>query len=334
MTDRKGFGRRQFGRAAGFLPLAALAPRGAAAQGSGSRIPDGPVTVVVPYTPGSGPDILGRLVSAPLQQAFGQPVVVDNRAGASGNIGTQFVARAAPDGRTLMMQPNTFIMNPSLFRQVPYDPINSFVPIIQLSTGDLVVVVNPDVPARNAKELADLARAKPGTLDYGSPGVGTPQHLAMALFGLTAGVTMNHVPYRGAAPSLQDLIGKRLAAMVLPVHTALPLAQAGQIRLLAICGDRRSDVAPDVPTLAESGFPGSQADLWFGLFGPAGLPADFVRGVNADLNAWLAEPRTREALLAQGMKPAGGTPEALGELAKRDFARWADVIRRGGISAD
>ena len=335
MTDRNGppyrHARRHLARAAALLPLAALAPRAARAQG---RIPDGPVTIIVPYTPGTGPDILGRLIAAPLGSRFGQPVVVDNRPGASGNIGTQFVARAAPDGRTLMLQPNTFIMNPSLFRQVPYDPINSFVPIVQLSTGDLVMVVNPDVPARNAKELADLARAKPGELDYGSPGVGTPQHLAMALFGLTADVRMNHVPYRGAAPSLQDLIGKRLAAMVLPVHTALPLAQAGQIRLLAICGDRRSDVAPEVPTLAESGFPGSQADLWFGLFGPAGLPAEFVARVNADLNAWLAEPRTREALLAQGMKPAGGPPEALGELAKRDLARWAEVIRRGNISAD
>lgn len=331
MIKREQFGRRRFGRAAALLPLAALVPRAAGAQG---RIPDGPVTVVVPYTPGTGPDILGRLISAPLQQRFGQPVVVDNRAGASGNIGTQFVARAAPDGRTLMLQPNTFIMNPSLFKQVPYDPINSFVPIIQLSVGDLVVVVNPDVAARNAKELADLARAKPGELDYGSPGVGTPQHLAMALFGLTANVQMNHVPYRGAAPSLQDLIGKRLAAMVLPVHTALPLAQAGQIRLLAICGETRSDATPDVPTLAESGFPGSQADLWFGLFGPAGLPGDFVQRVNADLNVWLGDPRTREALLAQGMRPAGGTPEVLGALAKRDLARWADVIRRGNISAD
>ncbi|WP_424139850.1 tripartite tricarboxylate transporter substrate binding protein [Roseomonas chloroacetimidivorans] len=322
--------RRHLGASGALLPLLAMPWKSARAQ---RLIPDGPVTIVVPYTPGTGPDILSRLLAPSLQQRFAQSVVVDNRPGASGNIGTQFVARAAPDGRTLMLQPNTFVMNPSLFQQVPYDPIKSFTPIILLSRGDLVMVVNPDVPASDARELAELARAKPGSLDYGSPGTGTPQHLAMALFGLTADVRMNHVPYRGAAPSIQDLIGRRIAAMVLPVHTALPLAQADQLRMLAICGDRRTDVAPDVPTLAEAGFPGSQADLWFGLFGPAELPADFVRSVNAGLNTWLGDPKTRDALRAQGMKPAGGTPEALGELAQRDLARWADVIRRSGISA-
>jgi tripartite-type tricarboxylate transporter receptor subunit TctC len=323
--------RRSLAAAALGLTAAAAPARHAAAQ---QRLPDGPVTIVVPYTPGTGPDILARLVSPFLQQRLGQPFVVENRAGASGNIGTQSVARAAPDGRTLMMQVNTFVMNPSLFRQVPYDPVGSFAPIVKLTTGDLVLVANPDVRADGPRALAELARAQSGGIDYASPGNGTPQHLAMELFRLTAGVEMNHVPYRGSAPAIQDLIGRRVAAMVLPVHTAVPLAQDGQIRMLAVGSERRAEAAPEVPTMAEAGFPAVRVDLWYGLFGPARLPADYLRRLNAELNAWLAEPATREQLRVQGMAPAGGTPEELGELVRRDLQRWAEVIRRAGITAD
>lgn len=287
---------------------------------------------MVPYTPGSGPDLLARLIAAPLQQALGQAVVVENRPGASGNIGTQAVARAAPDGRTLLMQANTFVMNPSLFKQVPYDPIAGFTPIIRLTYGDMVLAVNPDVPAKTAKEFADLARSKP--IDYASPGVGTPHHLGMALFGQVAKVEFNHVPYRGAAPALQDLIGKRVAAQVLPVHVALPLAEQGQVRLLAVGSPQRSAVAPNVPTMAEAGFPGAEVDLWFGLLGPAGLPPALVGRINAALNAWLAEPQTIAQLRAQGMTPVGGTPEAFAEVMARDLARWEQVIRVAKISAE
>ncbi|WP_270937092.1 tripartite tricarboxylate transporter substrate binding protein [Falsiroseomonas oryzae] len=298
------------------------------------RLPDGPVTIVVPYTPGTGPDILARLVAPVLQQRLGQPVVVDNRAGASGNIGSQLVARAAPDGRTLMMQVNTFVMNPSLFRQMPYDAAGSFTPVAKLTVGDLVLAVNPDIPAETVRAFVDLARSRAGGLDYASPGNGTPQHLAMELFRLTAGVSMNHVPYRGSAPAVQDLIGRRVAAMVLPVHTALPLARDGRIRMLAVGSERRVPTAPEVPTMAEAGFPEVQVDLWYALLGPAGLPEDLVVRLNAELNAWLAEPSTREQLLAQGMAPTPGTPAALAELIRRDLQRWADVVRRAGITAD
>jgi tripartite-type tricarboxylate transporter receptor subunit TctC len=308
------------------LPL--LASRKAGAQ------PDGPVTIIVPYTPGTGPDILARLAAPFLQPRLGQPVVVDNRAGASGLIGTQAVARAAPDGRMLMMQPNTFVMNASLFRQVPYDPVNAFAPIALLTRGDLALVVHPDVPARDARSFAELARARPGALDYASPGNGTPQHLGMALFAMTARVELTHIPYRGSAPAIQDLIGRRVAAMFLPVHTALPLVQAGQIRMLAVGSEARAPSAPDVPTLAEAGFPGVQADLWYGLLGPAGMPAPLVERLNAELNAWLAEPATGEALRAQGMTPTPTTPAAFGELIARDYARWARVIREAKITAD
>ncbi len=299
-----------------------------------AQTPDGPVTLVVPYTPGTGPDTLARLLAPFLTVRLGQPVVVDNRAGASGNIGTATVARAAPDGRTFMVQPNTFVMNPSLFRQVPYDPIHAFAPVALLSRGDLALVVHPEVPARDAAAFAALARARPGALDYASPGNGTPQHLAMALFSLTAGVQLNHVPYRGSAPAVTDLIGGRVAAMFLPVHTALPLAQAGRIHMLAVGSAARASVAPEVPTLVEAGFAGVQADLWYGLLGPAGLAEPLVRRLNADINAWLADPATVRLLSAQGMTPAPATPQEFAELVARDHGRWATVIRESGITPE
>ncbi|MBP0492323.1 Bug family tripartite tricarboxylate transporter substrate binding protein [Pararoseomonas indoligenes] len=311
-----------------FLPRVALAQTSPQAPQ-----PDGPVTIIVPYTAGTGPDILARLASPWLQPRIGQPVVVDNRAGASGLIGTQAVARAAPDGRTLMMQPNTFVMNASLFPTVPYDPVKGFTPVALLTRGELALVVNPDVPARDARAFAELAKRRPGAIDYASPGNGTPQHLGMALFALKAGVELTHIPYRGSAPAIQDLLGKRVAAMVLPVHTALPLVAGGQIRMLAVASDERSPSAPDVPTLAEAGFGGAQADLWYGLLGPAGMAAPMVRGLNAALNAWVAEPATAEALKAQGMVPSPATPEAFGELVERDYRRWAEVIREAKITA-
>lgn len=310
-----------------------LPPRQVRAQATEGQ-PDGPVTLVVPYTPGTGPDILARLAAPVLQARLGQPVVVENRAGASGNIGSQAVARAAPDGRTLLVQVNTFVMNPSLFRQVPYDPTTGFTPVALLTRGDLALVVNQGVEAADARDLVALARARPGALNYASPGNGTPQHLGMALFAQTAGVELNHVPYRGSAPAIQDLLGQRVEAMFLPIHTALPLAADGRIRPLALGSDRRAASAPDLPTLAEAGYPGVVADLWYGLLGPAGLPAPLVARLNGILNAWVTDPTTAEALRAQGMVPTPDTPAAFGALIARDATRWARVVREARISAE
>jgi tripartite-type tricarboxylate transporter receptor subunit TctC len=315
------------------LVAGAIAAESAAAQPT-APIPDGPVTMVVPYTPGTGPDILARMLAPFLQQRLGQPVVVENRPGASGNIGTQSVARAAPDGRTLMLQVTTFAMNPALFRNLAFDPIASFTPIGKLTVGDLALVVHAGVPAETLRALVELARTQPGRLDYASPGIGTPQHLAMELFKLQARIDLNHVPYRGSAPAVQDVLGRRVAAMVMPVHTALPLAADGRIRMLAVGAARRVEAAPEVPTFAEAGVPGVEVDLWYGLLGPAGLPPAFVRRVNADLRDWLALPATREALRTQGMTPEGSTPEAFGALIARDLERWARVVRDARISAD
>ncbi len=308
---------------------------GAAALAAASRpgqAQDGPVTLMVPFTPGTGMDILARLAAPVLQQRLGQPVVVENRPGASGNIGTQAVARAAPDGRTLLVSANTFVTNVPLFQPAPYDAVAQFTPVILLTDGDLVLVVNPDVPARTVAEFTALAKQRP--LDYASPGIGTPQHLAMELFRLEAKVELNHVPYRGSAPAVQDVLGRRVAAMVMPVHTALPLAAEGRVRMLAVGSPRRVPSAPDVPSFAEAGFPGVEIGLWYPLLGPAGLPQAMVQRLNAALNEWLALPATQAQLRQQGMVPVGGTPEVLAGRIARDLARWTRVVRDANIRAE
>ena len=309
------------------LALAAGGPRIARAQSL-----EGPITILVPFTPGTGVDILARLIAPFLQARFAQPFVVENRPGASGNIGTQAAARAAPDGRTLLLQANTFVMTPSLYKQVPYDPVGSFTPIIRLTRGDLVLAVHPGVAATDARSFAALARST--TLNYASPGNGTPQHLAMELFRLVADVRMNHVPYRGSAPAIQDLIAGRVSAMVLPVHTAIPLAAAGHVRLLSVGSPQRSAAVPDVPTMAEAGFPGAEVDLWYGLLGPANLPAAIREALRSALDEWLRLSATKEQLQAQGMTTVGGSSEDFAALIASDGDRWASIIRRAGLSAD
>ncbi|MFT8242890.1 Bug family tripartite tricarboxylate transporter substrate binding protein [Roseomonas sp. BN140053] len=314
------------------LPFLAPLVRPAAAQAPWR--PDGPVSFIVPYTPGTAQDVMARLLSPALGESLGQAVVVDNRAGASGLIGTQFVSRAAPDGRTLMIQGVPFAMSPPLMPSLPYDPARSFTPIIRLAEGHVVLAVRPDLPARDLGAFVALAKAKPGDLDYASPGNGTAQHMTMALFNLAAGIELNHVPYRGTAPAVQDLIGQRLAAMMLPVAVALPLARAGQVRLLAIGSDTRSAELPDVPTLAESGYPRASVTLWYGIFGPAGLPAPVAGRLNEVLNAWLARPDTRNVLHGQGLIPGGGTPGEFNTLVQGELVRWAGVVREARITAD
>jgi tripartite-type tricarboxylate transporter receptor subunit TctC len=294
---------------------------------------DGPITIIVPFTPGTGIDILARLAAPVLQGALGHAVVVENRAGASGNIGTQAVARAAPDGRTLLMQVNTFVMSPPMFRQAPYDPVAQFAPIIHLTNGDLVLVVNPDVDAADLAAFVALARGR--VLDYASPGVGTPQHLAMELFRQVARIPeLNHVPYRGSAPAVQDLIARRIAAMVLPVHTALPLAERGQLRMLAVGSPQRIAAAPQLPTFAEAGFAGAEVDLWYGLLGPAGLPEALRARLFGILSAWVRREDTRAQLAAQGMVPVGAEPAGFARLIAADAERWARVVRTANISAE
>lgn len=315
---------------AALVLAAVLAPAASLAQG----ISDRTITLNVPFTAGTGPDSLARLLGEELRQRWNQPVIVENRAGASGNIGTQATARATPDGHTLLVTVNTFVMNASLFASVPYDPERSFVPIAEVATGTLALVVHPSLGAADLPQLLVAARARPGEINYASPGRGTPQHLAMELFKLTAKVDLKHIPYTGSAGAVKDLLGGHVSAMFLPIHTALPLAEAGQLRILAVGSEGRTPQAPDVPTLAELGLSGFDVDLWYGMLAPAGTPKAVVDRYNAAINEILAKPSVRAALDRQGLVAKGGPPEALAALIARDRPRWAKVVKDAAITAD
>ena len=259
--------------------------------------PDRPLKIIVPYTPGTGIDILARVLGDKLAQKFGVPVVVDNRPGASGNIGTEAASKAAPDGYTLLMQASTHVTNPALQASVPYDPIKGFTPIGPTAIGSLALVVNPSVPAKSVPELVALAKAQPGKLNYASPGSGTPHHLAMELFKQHFGVDIVHVPYKGTAGAVTDLLAGQVQMMFLPVHVALPQVQGGKLRMLAAGGAHRSPVTPDVPSLADEGVTDIDVDIWYALLGPPGLAKEQVELLNREVNALLAEPDVRETLL-------------------------------------
>src|ERR1700710_2362880 len=288
----------------------------------------------VPFTAGTGPDLLARILGEELRQRWNQPVIVENKPGASGNIGTQAAARAAPDGQTLLVTVNTFVMNASLYRAIAYDPETSFAPIAEIATGVLALVVHPSLNVSTFPELMALARSKPGDINYASPGRGTPQHLAMELLKLTAQVNLTHIPYAGSAGAVKDLAGGHVSAMFLPIHTALPLAETGQIRILAVGSEKRAQRAAEVPTLAELGVTDFDVDFWYGVLAPAGTPKDIVDRYNAVLNEILAQPNVRAVLDRQGLIARGGPPERLAELIARDRPRWAKVVKEADIASE
>jgi tripartite-type tricarboxylate transporter receptor subunit TctC len=312
------------------LALSAAAPGPGQAQGLSNRN----IFIIVPFTPGSGPDVLARIVGEELRKRWNQPVVIENKAGASGNLGAAFAARAEPDGHTILLSVNTFLMNAALYKNLPYDPVKSFAPIVELATGSLVLAVHPSVPAKSTRELIEHAKSKPGQVTYASPGRGTPQHLAMELFKLNAGVDLQHVPYTGSAGAVKDLLGGHVGAMFVPVHTVLPLAADNQVRLLALGSGKRSTLAPDVPTLAEEGVSGLEVDLWYALSAPAGTPKDIIDRYNEVVNAILASNEVREQFAKQGLVPVGGSPQQLAELIDRDLPRWAKVVKDAGITLE
>jgi len=292
------------------------------------------IHLYVPFTAGTGPDLLARILGEELRQRWNQPVIVENKPGASGNIGTQAAARAAPDGQTLLVTVNTFVMNASLYRQVPYDPETSFVPIVEIATGVLALVVHPSLNVASLAELIAAARGKPGAINYASPGRGTPQHLAMELLKLTAQIDLTHIPYAGSAGAIKDLAGGHVSAMFLPIHTALPLAETGNIRILAVGSQSRAHQAPQVPTLAELGVTDFDVDLWYAVLAPAGTPPEVVERYNAAFNEILAQPGIRASLDKQGLVAQGGPPGRLAALIAKDRPRWAKVVKDAEISAE
>lgn len=304
------------------------------AAGPAFAWPDQPVKIIVPFTPGTGPDIIARFVAERLTAKLGQPVVVENVAGASGNIGSQQVARAKPDGHTLMSSVNTLVMNPSLYKNLPYDPVTDFVPLGLTAWGSLVLVANPNQKPATLAELIAAAKSAPKTLTYGSPGVGTPHHLSMALVETSAGIELLHVPYKGTAGAVQDLLGGQIGYMFLPVHVSAQHIRAGKLKAIAAGSPQRLPQLPDVPTLAESGLKGVDVDMWYGFFLPKGTPPEIVARLNRDVAAILATPEAKAAFEAQGLIPATSTSAALAEIVARDRARWADVVAKRDIKPE
>src|SRR6478736_8277033 len=312
------------------LPLVA----GVLAAPAAFAWPDQAVRIVVPFTPGTGPDIVGRFVAEKLAPRLGQPVVVDNVAGASGNIGSQQVARAKPDGLTLMSSVNTLVMNASLFRNLPYDPVTDFAPISLTAWGSLVMVANPAQTPNTLAELVTAARANPRKLTYGSPGVGTPHHLSMALVEQGAGIELLHVPYKGTAGAVQDLLGGQIGYMFLPVHVSAQYIKAGKLKAIAAGSPKRLPQLPDVPTLIEAGLVGADVDMWYGLFAPKGTPRPIVDQLNREVATILNAPEAKKVFEAQGLVPTASTPAALEDIVVKDRKRWADVVKSRGIQPE
>ena len=298
------------------------------------RYPSRPIRMIVPFTAGTGMDILARTIGQKLSERLKVPVVVENRAGASGNIGTETVSKSPADGYTLLMTASTIVQNAALSRSVPYDPVRGFTPIGLVAIGNMALVVHSSVPAKSVAEFVALAKAQPGRLNYASPGSGTPHHLAMELFKLNFGVDVTHVPYKGTAGAVTDLLGGQVQAMFLPVHVALPQARSGKLRILAAGGSRRSPVTPDLPSLAEEGVRDIDVDIWYALFAPAGLPREMVSLLNAEIVAILAQSEVRDNLQKQGLDLVTGTPEELARLVETDLERWTRVVRAARISVD
>jgi len=293
-----------------------------------------PVRLVVPFTPGTGIDLVARQVAPALSERLGRTVIVENKTGASGNIGTQEVVRSVPDGTTLLVSVNTLVMNRSLYPKAGFDPLTDLVPISMTSSGQLLLVAGPRAGVDTVQQLVARAKAKPGEMTYASPGAGTPHHLAMELLKNKAGISLLHVPYRGTGPAVTDLLGGQVDAMFLPIHVALQHVQGGKLKALAISSDAASPLLPQVPPLRALGMGELNVDMWYGILAPKGTPRDFIDRVNRDLKEILALPSTATAFHTQGMTPAHSSPDEFQRLMETDAKRWAELIKAQGITAE
>jgi len=309
--------------AAGFEP--------AAAQSYPSR----PVRFIVPFAPGGGNDVMARLIGTSLAEGLGQQVVVDNRGGAGGIVGSEIAARSAPDGYTLLIgHIGTLAINPSLYAKLPYDPLKDFAPVALVATAQNVLLVYPGLPAKSVKELIVLAKSKPGQLNFASGGVGGAGHLAGELFNSMAGVQMAHVAYKGAGPALTDVVSGQVQLMITNMPAAMPHMKSGRLRALAVTGTHRSALAPELPTINEAGIPGYELTNWFGVVAPSGTAKVIITRLNEEIANGLKMPAMRERLAAVGAEPAGGTPADYFAHIKGEIAKWAKVIVAAGIKVN
>ncbi|WP_218240973.1 Bug family tripartite tricarboxylate transporter substrate binding protein [Comamonas fluminis] len=316
--------RRQWSQWAAATALSGLA---GSALAQDSKYPSKAIRMVIPFTPGGSADILGRAIGHELTTAWGQSVVPENVAGAGGSIGADRVAKAAPDGYTLLMgHVGTLAVTPSLYPKLPYDPIKSFTPLAWVARVPNVLVVHPSVPANDLASFIAYAKSRPGSVNYSSGGNGSAAHMTMAYLALQAGLTMQHVPYKGTAPAVNDLVASQVQALFTGVPAVLAQIRAGQIKAIAVSSPQRIAALPNVATVSEAGLPGFEADQWYGVVGPANMPADVVSKINTQINASLKSPAILERLQNEGAQPMPSSPKVFADLIAKDLARWRKVI--------
>ena len=298
--------------------------------------PQRPVRVIVPFAPGGASDLMPRLVGEKLAAIWAQPVIIDNRAGAAGNIGMEAGAKAPPDGYTLLAAPNgNLVVNPHMYSKLSYDVFKDLAPVTRIAAVQNVLVVNPEVPAGSMKEFIALARAKPGTLNFGSPGNGSQAHVGVELLKMQLGLDLVHLPYQGVGPAMKDLLGGRLQLMLAQVPSALPQIKAGKLRPLGVASSAPLAALPEVPTIAAAaGLPGYEAVSWYALMAPAGTPKDVVEKIHSDVAKVLQFPEVRELLAGMGAEPSGEAPAELAARIKSEYERWGEVVRKANIKAD
>ena len=296
--------------------------------------PSRPIRIVVPFGPGGFTDVVARILQKELGASIGQPIIVENKPGAGSTIGTSEVAKAKPDGYTLAMISTTHVITPHLYKEMPYDPIRDFTPVMKLGEGPYVLVMHPSLPVKNVAELIALAKAEPGRIDYASSGNGSSQHLVGALFVTMAGAPMNHVPYKGSSGAMNDLLGGQVKVSFVGMPNALPNLASGKLRALAVSTRKRSADLPDVPTLDEAGVPGYDATIWLALLAPPGTPRDVVQKLNMEVAKVLSTPDSRKLMSSAGVDVATSTPEELAKLMQSELDRWGKVVRETGATVN
>ena len=321
-----------------FLPLAAVALTAllatSGAQGQAGTYPDKPIRFVVPYPPGGGTDVIARIVHERFQAALGQTIVIENKGGAGGSVGTDVVAKAAPDGYTVLFTLSSHTINPAIFPKLSYDTVRDFEPVGSVASLPQILVANPQFPANTVAELIALAKAKPGSLSFASVGNGSPGHLAGELFKLRTGTQMTHIPYRGGGPAVTDVMGGQVPLLWVSIPAAAQFVKTGKLKALGVSTLKRSAAFPDVPTLQESGVADFEVDSWYAIFVPAKTPPAIIDKLNRALNSVIADASIREKLLAQGSEGVGGTPEALGRIVAAELPMWAKLAKDANIKAD
>jgi tripartite-type tricarboxylate transporter receptor subunit TctC len=299
----------------------------------GQDWPTRPVRMILPFPPGGGTDILGRLIAERLSAGIGQPVVTENRGGAGGNVGAEAAARSAPDGYTIVLVAPSLAISPTLYSKINYDPVKDFAPISLVATVPNVMVTQASLPGQ-LQEFIAFAKAKPGALNFGSGGAGTSNHLAGELFNIVTGAKLVHVPYKGVNLAMQDVLAGNVHLVFIGIPAAAPHIKAGKLRALAVVAPQRSNALPDVPTVAEAGLKDFEVTTWYGVLAPAGTPQPVVRRLNAELVKLMHAPEMKEKLTATGTEPLTSTPEEFAAYIKREIAKWGDVVRKAGVKAD